>query len=601
MKILPNTALSFKRKLKPKEENDYSFVLNQAKDRLGANGKSSLIVPVTSLPQAKKNNTGVGNLASEDSIKFFKFAKQYWGINEIQLLPVGQYHSHKGIYPFYSGTSLDLGNHVINIKDYISQEEFEKIVKNNNYTDKVNFQNVIEKNSLHEKALQKLHHNIPQNLKNEFDLFKTTNSSWLEPKAIFSVLKEKYKTHNYRTWSELDANLFDEKVINLDKRKERIQEINSIYLKEIEFYKFKQFLAEKSLKNAKNTLNQLGLKLSGDLPCGYSYDEVWAHPNAFIKDASIGWGLPAPDYNSQEGINLLKKKVNLYAQRYDSIRVDASWTYVNPSIQFKKDGMVTKRNYGSNLLDIIDTEFKAVKGEKYNLADITHEFVASFEEFTVYDGNKLKQFLENRTKIYTSDWMDSKWGCNQGFLKRNWKPTTFIIGARNHDSPEIKVNASQVEVLSDILKIPENELKNPKHFLQAKLAEPSGAKNQMLFFMDGLGMKGAFLRNENKNLDYVTKIPENYFELYHSKVQNGEAYNPMDAMQKLFKAKGLDKKEPELYKKIVKFNKILKSKQTNNSLKIFGTIIGGIALVLCGFALRKTKKEGEQNVRLKTI
>ena len=58
--------------------------------------------------------------------KFFEFAKLYWGINEIQLLPTGQYHTHKGEVPIYSGTTMDLGNHMINpeewIKDYNSNE-----------------------------------------------------------------------------------------------------------------------------------------------------------------------------------------------------------------------------------------------------------------------------------------------------------------------------------------------------------------------------------------------------------------------------------------------------------------------------------------------
>ena len=43
---------------------------------------------------------------------------------------------------------------------------------------------------------------------------------------------------------------------------------------EIDFYKFKQFLAENDLKKAKEKLNQKGLKLDGDMICGLSFDET---------------------------------------------------------------------------------------------------------------------------------------------------------------------------------------------------------------------------------------------------------------------------------------------------------------------------------------
>ena len=53
---------------------------------------------------------------------------------------------------------------------------------------------------------------------------------------------------------------------------------------------------------------------------------------------------------------------------------------------------------------------------------------------------------------------------------------------------------------------------------------------------------------------------ENYEEVYIENLQKGKAFNPMDALEKQFKAQGLDKTEPELYKKIVKYRKILEQK-----------------------------------------
>ena len=116
MKISAITSVNFGRRLKADEETGYTETLKQAKEACGNKGKSVLIVPSSSLPQSKELNTGVGNLASKDGLEFFDFAKKYWGRNGVQILPIGQYHSHRGEYPIYSGTSMDLGNHVIDIR-----------------------------------------------------------------------------------------------------------------------------------------------------------------------------------------------------------------------------------------------------------------------------------------------------------------------------------------------------------------------------------------------------------------------------------------------------------------------------------------------------
>ena len=88
-------------------------------------------------------------------------------------------------------------------------------------------------------------------------------------------------------------------------------------------------------------------------------------------------------------------------------------------------------------------------------------------------------------------------------------------------------------------------------FLKAKFAEPMGAKNMMLFFMDALGIEGKYKGNSDKSLNYTTKVSESYEDFYHNSLKNGKGFNPMDALEKQFVARGLDKTEPKLYRKIV--------------------------------------------------
>lgn len=560
MKII-NNNLSFKSK--PQNMADYYNTLIQGKEKAGNKGKSILIVPSSNLPQISSNNTGVGYLGSEDGLKFLEFAKKIWGINEIQILPSGQYHFHDEHVPMYSGTSMDLGNHMINIKSHATQEEFEKIVKSNHSPNIVNYKNIIKPHSIQENVLREIYLRAD---KTGFEQFKKENSFWLDSKAIYRALRDEYQTANYHNWPDIDKNLFS---LAEEDRNKRIEEISEKLGKEIDFYKFKQFLAENDLKKTKEELNSKGLKLNGDLICGFSYDEVWANPKAFRANDTIGWGLPALNFENPEAEKLLRDKVRLYAKRFDGIRIDASWTYIN---QPSKAG---KRYYGDKYLNIIDEEVKKVKGAGYDLKNIMHEFIMSNDEFNIYEGDRLRPYIEKRNKIYTSDWLNSSWGSNKSFLLRGWKPECFVLGVTNHDSKEMKVNEEQAEVLSKILKIPKDKLMSQKEFIKAKFAEPMSAFNNMLFFKDALGLKS-----------WKDKIPSDYEDIYFKALEEGEGFNPMDALEKTFKAQGLDKKDPKLYKKIVKYKKILEGKKSSSG-SAFKWVIGAACAGLLIYGLVK--------------
>ena len=553
MDLKINSSINFQRRLKPKEEGEYSAVLKEAKEKVGNKGKSILIVPTSSLPQEKQNNTGVGTLNTQESEKFFDFAKKYWGINEVQIQPVGQYHGWNGKYPIYSGTSMDLGNHMIDIKSHCTKEEFEELVKANNDCRTVNYPNIVEKYSKQEEILRKVY--AREKLNSEFAKFKAENSKMLEPKALYRALAEINHTHNYKFWNETDKNLYSLPKVERDKR---IAEVYKLKENEIDFYKFKQFLAENDLKKAKEKLNQKGLKLDGDMICGLSFDEVWSHPNAFLKGQIMKWDLPALNLDSKEAEQLIREKVNVYAKRFDGLRIDAAWTYVEP----------LNKDYGDKILNIIDDEVKKVKGADFDLHNVMHEFAASAEDFNIYKNGELRPYIKDRVQIYTSDWLSEDWGSNKSFLERGWKPENFVVGATNHDSEPIKI-----KVLSKILGIPKDKLMNESEFIKAKFAEPMTAYNNMLYFRDALALKG-------------DRISADFEESYFKNLESGKGFNPMDALEKSFRAKGLDKTEPELYRKIVKYRKILEGKQSSYwKIAVIATCAG--ILISAGLLLLK--------------
>ncbi len=593
MQIKFEISPSFGRRLNLAEEAEYSDILKKGKEKASGskNGKSILIVPSTSLPNSAFESTGVGTL--NQSGEFFDFAKKYWGINEVQILPSGQYHAHNGQYPFYSGTTMDLGNHLIDIKSFVSNEDFQKIVEANKIKNRVNFSNVVDLGSKQEEVLKNLHKNITPELKAEFERYKFENNSCLEPKGLYRALREIYSEHNYNRWNEIDKNLFNEDIVNEAQRTKRINEIYAQKAETIDFYKFKQFLAEKSLNKARKNLNEKGIKLNGDMACGFSFDEVWSHPKAFYKNSTIGWGAPALNLDSKEAEALIREKSNFYAKRFDGIRIDAAWTYVAPTVT-DNTGAKFKKDYGSKFLDIIDDEIRKVQGEKFDKNNIMFEFAASKEDFNIFENSRLKPYIEDRLKIYTSDWLSNDWGSAENFKRRGWSQDSFIIGASNHDSAEIKYTKAQAETLSEILNIKKEKLKNPIEFLKAKFAEPFGAKNNMVFFMQAIGLGGKFKDNLNQAENYAAKIPENYEEFYMKNLQDGKAFNPMDALEKQFKAQGLDKTEPELYKKIVKYKKILEQKGGKSSVYMKAGA-GIVCAVLMMFGLYKYYSQNQQN------
>ncbi len=588
MKIDFSQSLMFQRRLKPSEEAQYQNVLNNAKNKAchANNGKSILIVPSFSLPQNSANNTGVGNLASKDSMHFFDFVKKYWGINEIQLLPTGQFFSNNGEYPIYSGTSMDLGNHMINLEDFVDNEELRTIVQNNKIKDRVNFSNVVEQNSISEKYLREVYKHINKDTKREFELYKKEYETLLEPKSLYRALREINGTYDFHLWNDTDKNLFNEDIVSAEQRKKRISDVKNIKSETIDFYKFKNFLADKSLKKAKAELNAKGIKLSGDMILNFAYEEEWACPKAFVKDCKIKeWDFPVLDINSKEAEELLREKVRLYAKRFDSMRVDAAWCYVSPNIINKKTYAKSKLNNGFKFIEIIEDEVRKVKGPSYDLKSIYYEFDADGPtQFQIHTkGDKLKPELTERVKIYTSEHMSDNWGSADSFInKRGWGEDNFILGTMNHDSADMIPKEEQIKTLSKILKIPQEKLRNKKEFIKAKFAEPMRAKNNMLYFISALGLDSLFQNNNDKKLNYTAKIPESYQEKYFEALSNGEGFNPMDALEKQFIAQGLDKKEPDLFKKILKYKKILQSKENNTSWKKILPIIIISSVLLFG-------------------
>lgn len=640
--------ISFGRALTPKEMKEYKEVRDKAKTLTGQTGKSIFIVHDACLPQSDGKNTGLGHVSSKDSQEFFSYMKDYIGFNTVEFLPQGQVPKYDKFYCAYSSDALSLGNHEINPElltteefgNILTKDEYKEIVKSNVSPNKetiANYKNVMDDFSPQDNALRKAYGRFknldPQSkLRKDYETFVSKNNDWLEPKGIYKVLSRKNGGKQFAEWAnETDRRLYDD-TFDEGMRKKRINQVLTDSKDEIGFYKFKQFLADSHLAIGRKKLNDMGLKLTGDCEINFSKDEVWANPKAFKKDHKVGvsdWGAPCLEYDNIKDPNspsakLLKRKVQLCAQRYDGIRFDVGWAYVMPRV-FEPGGKTDVQPLGDDVLSFIENSVKEVKGKDYDLNNLMYEFEGG-DVFKPNSGELIDP-VKNRVKIYGSTYMHENsydmWGSNDAFIRRGWNPDKFVIGIGNHDPQPLRQIANNVPddamgnvvqyhkhdaiyPLSKILKIDAQKLENPVEFAKAKWAEPMMAKNNMMFYMDVFGREERF-DMQDKNLEvtpeknFAYKIPKNYKEEYHKAIQEGYGFNVMDSLEKVFKAKALDKSHPKLYEKIVKYRDILnqegfeppKLKTSNRFLKPAIIAISTLgAIGVCTAYYLKSRKNG---------
>ena len=559
-----NPQLSFGRALRDNEIAEFKETLNEGKKLTGQTGNSMFIMPSTSMPQSVAKNTGVGNIVSDESLKYLSDMKTYLGFNVVEDLPVNQFY---GVH--YRASALSLGDQNINpelltTEEYgsiLTKEEFDGIVKANNAETKetrANFENVMGNDSAQGKALKKAH-----------ERFKALDEN--------SDLKKRY--------NEFVKN--NEERLNIERASEPDKD----------FFKFKQFLAEEHHRKGIEKLHENGLQYCRDVALNFDDDEVKAFPNAFKKDhymGSPGWKIPALDFDtildeSSDANKLLKMKIQYAAKDADMLRLDAAWNYVTPVVTPKDETKILDSNRKSlqtKLVEQIEKWVKEVKGDKFDVKkNLLYEFEAGTNEFSAFWEGKLIPAVKDRVNIYQTTYMNDGWGSNEAFQARGWTADELSVGVGNHDSQPLRQVAegvadtcnnnhvhkdASINPLARMLNLDAESLKNPVEFAKAKWAESLTGKNTHFFFADVFGWSDRFndhtfgTPNENPNV-FRKKVPVDYMKNYLDSLKEGFGFNVMDSLAKVFEAKGLDDANPELYQKIIKFSNILADKESETS------------------------------------
>lgn len=594
------SSISFGRALSTKEEKDFTKTAKAAKKALGIDDGTTIFkIYAPSLPMNKQEDTGLGKLYSEDGLNFLRTMNVYTDADADKVMPNGKFDDiniKRGYIPYLRG-ALTIGEDCINFSSLVhdedfggivSESEFNKFVENNNSSHKpnwVNYENELGFDSdypileLLESAYQRVLN--PQNdsqkeLLERFNEFKNKDICKVYDRlAVASLIIKGELPENFFSGFETSP----EKKIEFEKLKKE-------HAKEIDFFKFSQFISQEQHKKAKTIINEQGRDLWGDCLINFGKYEQLAFPDAFTKDASCGWGIPVLNYdtifdeNSQTHC-LFKNKLEFFLENYDGIRFDVGWSYINPKIEHK-NAEIEHKNFEDKLLKFIDKTAKSVKGKDFDTRKLVYEADASFEDFSYIDPKtkKVKPYLKNHTLVLTSQyqnlhgWDGIGWNNPEFFKTIGMDERDYTLG-HNHDvlnlrglsEQESDLKDENISVLSHLLKIDKKKLADPKTFVKAKFAQLFLAKNRYMMFFDVLGTKDVLDSQTEGTHEYRTRISDNWEREYHTSLQSDNGFNLMESLQMAMKAKGLDKKNKSVYKKVEYFSNLLKQSGVKTRLE----------------------------------
>ena len=283
--------------------------LTTIKKALKALGKKNFVFIMHngSFPSVAEENTGFGSINSSTGHKFIDYASGLF--DAIQMGPAGKTKSSDSSP--YTGTIFSNNPLFIDLKQLttpawgkiLSVETFNNIVENNpnRNTNRTSYSYITKKQA---QALSEAHSNFiklnDKKIMAEFETYKAENDSWLDKDSLYEALSIEHDTDFWPNWkSKTDKNLFNPK--SIEEKMEyakRIEEISKKYAKEIDEYKFIQFVLYKQSAETKKYADLKGVKMIADRQVAFSDRDCWAYQSLFLE----GWCLGCPpDYFSKDG------------------------------------------------------------------------------------------------------------------------------------------------------------------------------------------------------------------------------------------------------------------------------------------------------------
>ncbi len=385
----------FQRRLRENEKQEYrQDTLQKAFDYLGIK-EMALIMHGASFP-VESQDFGVGSPYSKNAQDVIKLEMLH-GFNNNQLGPNGKL-SKADVSP-YKSTVFARNELFIDLKA-LKNDEYANILgdkstnnllslleikykndgKNYAYSKFYDaFENYdIALNTAYDNFQKKLYDKDEKALKlnSEFNEFKQNNKNRLMKEGLFKVLSKTYGSGDFRVWD----NPTDKNLVNLLRKRdpeaiERYNYLTAKFKKEINVYKFEQFIADKQIKENKEFRKENNFKYISDMLVGFSECDEWINKDAFLENWRLGcpnggtygpqmWDVPVLDPNklfNEDGSlgiagKLLKEKIDRALEDCENVRIDHALGLIDPYV------------YDEDTVEIINGKLS----DKFRAGNISH-------------------------------------------------------------------------------------------------------------------------------------------------------------------------------------------------------------------------------------
>ena len=260
-----------------------------------------------SFPSVEGENTGFGTINSQAGKNFIDYASGLF--DAIQMGPAGKTKSSDSSP--YTGTIFSNNPLFIDLKELttnkwhkiLSEKTFKDIVNNNPNKDKnkTSYSYITKRqDEALTEAYEKFLKLNDKKLNAEFDTYKIENDSWLDKDSLYEAFALENGTDYWPNWkNKADKNVFNSKSIEEKiEYGKRIDEMSKKYAKEIDKYKFIQFVLNKQNVETKKYADSKNIKMIADRQVAFSDRDCWAYQSLFLE----GWCLGCPpDYFSKDG------------------------------------------------------------------------------------------------------------------------------------------------------------------------------------------------------------------------------------------------------------------------------------------------------------
>lgn len=395
---------------------------------------SGILLHPSSLP----GKFGIGSLGAQ-AVNFVDLLKKA-GQKLWQVLPMG--HTGYGDSP-YQCFSIYAGNPILIDLDLLVEDGL--LTRNQLLTDekfddqRVDYGRVINfKRDILNKAFNNFLEN-PENNTHEYNEFLNRNAHWLDIYAIFMSIKENFGGRPWWEWPH-EFRFRDPETI------QRFQKQSG---REVDFFRFCQFIFYKQWLNLKQFANQNGISIIGDIPLYVAHDsaDVWSNHQVFQFDENRNpkavagvppdyfsatgqlWGNPLYDWDvmEKEGFGWWINRVKATLELYDIVRIDhfrgfeAYW-----AVPFGEKTAINGKWIkapGQELFEVIKNTLGDLPIIAEDLGIITPEVEKLRDEFE-FPGMKIFQFA------FHSDEKDQ-------YLPHNYSQN-FVVYTGTHDNDTLR-------------------------------------------------------------------------------------------------------------------------------------------------------------------